>query len=200
MARRRHLTPKEICANCNMIAREKRMSNRTPWSVMAVMCSYAMLTIEGYKAKRLLALNSKVNEMEEAYDRGEIDIELVRKSLYEKAEWTFDFATYTEDDIKYRKGSFEYWFDSVQIEAQNNINNQAMRYMLFYFNALIDLHRFGKERLTRIYDLLQKMLKEYQTNREKMVDWQQALMDETGLVFDMPIDPLTQTAGSVMTG
>lgn len=198
--KRRHLTPKEICAQCNAIARESRMADRTPWTAMGILCAYVIMRKENFKGQRIARITSRINEMEEQWSAGKVDLKEVSKRLYDKADWTVEFKAYTEADIKYRKGTFQHWFDSVQIGPQNTINEQATRYMLFFFTALIEEYRFGKERLTRVEEYMNELLDGYQRNKDMVREWRRALLEEAGVVIEMPIDPLTQTAGSVMTG
>ena len=72
--------------------------------------------------------------------------------------------------------------------------------MLFFFNVLMDEYGFGKDRLTRVQEAINKLLVDYQSNKTSIREWQQALLDDAGIVYEMPIDPMTQTAGSMMTG
>lgn len=200
MAKRRHLTPKEIMAQCKAVARESRMADRTPWTAMGIMCAYVIMKVEGFKGQRILKIANRINEMEEKWSAGDIDLKDVSKRLYDKAEWTIEYKEYTEEDITAKKGSYQYWLDSVQIGPQNTINKQATRYMLFFFNALIDEYGFGKERLTRVEEYMNKLLLDYQTDKTTVHSWKKALFDEAGVVMEMPIDPLTQREGSMMTG
>ena len=133
MKKRRHLTPKQICAQCNAIARERRMAERTPWTAMGIMCAYVLMKKEGFKGQRILRITNRVSELEEKYDAGTVDLKQISDRLFEKADWTIVHETYTEADIKAKKGSYQYWLDKVQIEPQNAINEQATRYMLFFF-------------------------------------------------------------------
>ena len=197
---KRHLTPKEIMAQCKAIAREKRMAERTPWTAMSVMCSYVIMKKEGFKGQRILRITNKVNELEEQWEKGEITIEEISNCLCEKADWTIGWKAYTENDIKAKKGSYQYWLDQKQIEPQNTINEQATRYMLFFFTALMDEFGFGKDRLTRVQDYMNELLESYQKDKTTVYEWKRALFEEAGVVIEMPIDPLTQTSGSMMTG
>lgn len=197
--KRRHLTPKEICAQCKAVARESRMADITPWSAMGILCGYVLMKVEGFKGKRIARIANKVNDMEVEWTKGLVDLEEVSKRLMDKAEWTVEFKPYTEADIKYKKGTFEHWFDSVQIGAQNTINEQATRYMLFFFTALMDEYKYGKERLTRIEEYMNELLNSYQKDKTTVREWKKALYDEAGVVYEMPVDPLTRTSGSIMT-
>lgn len=197
---KRHLTPKEIMAQCKAVAREKRMAERTPWSAMSIMCSYVIMKKEGFKGQRILRITNKVNELEEQWEKGEITIEEISNCLCEKADWTIGWKAYTENDIKAKKGSYQYWIDQKQIEPQNTINEQATRYMLFFFTALMDEFGFGKDRLTRVQDYMNELLESYQKDKTTVYEWKRALFEEAGVVIEMPIDPLTQTSGSLMTG
>jgi hypothetical protein len=197
---KRHLTPKEIMAQCKAVAREKRMAERTPWTAMSIMCSYVIMKKEGFKGQRILRITNKVNELEEKWEKGEITTEEISNCLCEKADWTIGWKAYKESDIKAKKGSYKYWIDQKQIEPQNTINEQATRYMLLFFTALMNEFGFGKDRLTRVQDYMNELLESYQKDKTTVYEWKSALFEEAGVVIEMPIDPLTQTVGSMMTG
>lgn len=72
--------------------------------------------------------------------------------------------------------------------------------MLFFFTALMDEYGFGKDRLTRVQDYMNELLLEYQQDKTTVQSWKKALFEEAGVVMEMPVDPLTQTRGSMMTG
>ena len=199
MKKRRHLTPSEIKAQLKAIAREKRMADRTPWTAMSIMCLYVIMKREGFKSKRISNIAARVNELEKQWDVKKIDLKEISNRLYEKADWTIEYVKYTESDIKSRKGTYQYWLDSIQIDPQNRINEQATRYMLFFFNVLMDEYGFGKKRLTRVQEYLNDLLLDYQNDKTSIREWKQELLDEAGVLIEMPIDPLTQTAGSIMT-
>lgn len=197
---KRHLTQKEIIAQCKAVARESRMAERTPWTAMGIICAYVIMKKEGFKGQRILRITNKVNEQEEQWRAGKIDLEDISKRLYEKTGWTVDHGTYTETDITAKKGSYQYWIDSKQIDPQNKINEMATRYLLFFFAALMDEYGFGKDRLTRVQECMNELLLAYQQDKTTVRSWKKALFDEAGVVMEMPIDPLTQTSGSMMTG
>lgn len=199
MGRKRHYTPQQIIAQCNAIAREKRMAVRSPWTAMAIVCGYSMLKSEGFKAKRIAAVCTKVNEYEDLWREGLLTVEQVQSDLMEKAEWSVEYKEYTEADITAKKGSFKYWIDSIQIEPQNTINETATRYMLFFFRALNEMHGYGKDRLTRVKDVMNQSVEEYQKNKEALQRWKIDLLN-AGIYFENPIDPLTQEKGSMMCG
>ena len=64
----------------------------------------------------------------------------------------------------------------------------------------MDEYGYGKKRLTRVQKYMNNLLLDYQQDKTTVADWQKALLDETGVFFELPIDPLTLTAGSMMTG
>ena len=200
MGKKRHLTPAEIKEQCKRIARESRMADRTPWTAMGIMLSYVIMRKEGFKGQRISRIANKVNEMEADWADGKIDLKEIRKRLYDKADWTIEYKAYTVDDITARKGSYQYWLDSKQIAPQNTINEQATRYMLFLFTALMDEYGFGKDRLTRVEEYMNELLLQYQEDKTTVREWSRALLAEVGVVMEPPVDPLTQTAGSIMTG
>ena len=45
-----------------------------------------------------------------------------------------------------------------------------------------------------------KLLDEYQENKTSVKLWQAELREETGIIYELPKDPLTQRSGSMMTG
>ena len=200
MGKKRHLTPAEIKEQCKRIARESRMADRTPWTAMGIMLSYVIMRKEGFKGQRISRIANKVNEMEADWADGKIDLKEISKRLYDKADWTIEYKAYTVDDITARKGSYQYWLDSKQIAPQNTINEQATRYMLFLFTALMDEYGFGKDRLTRVEEYMNELLLQYQEDKTTVREWSRALLAEVGGVMEPPVDPLTQTAGSIMTG
>ena len=200
MGKKRHLTPAEIKEQCKRIARESRMADRTPWTAMGIMLSYVIMRKEGFKGQRISRIANKVNEMEADWADGKIDLKEISKRLYDKADWTIEYKAYTVDDITARKGSYQYWLDSKQIAPQNTINEQATRYMLFLFTALMDEYGFGKDRLTRVEEYMNELLLQYQEDKTTVREWSRALLAEVGVVMEPPVDPLTQTAGSIMTG
>ena len=200
MGKKRHLTPAEIKEQCKRIARESRMADRTPWTAMGIMLSYVIMRKEGFKGQRISRIANTVNEMEADWADGKIDLKEISKRLYDKADWTIEYKAYTVDDITARKGSYQYWLDSKQIAPQNTINEQATRYMLFLFTALMDEYGFGKDRLTRVEEYMNELLLQYQEDKTTVREWSRALLAEVGVVMEPPVDPLTQTAGSIMTG
>jgi hypothetical protein len=198
--KKRHLTPQEIMAQCNAIAREKRMADRSPWSAMGVMCSYVLLKQEGFKGQRILRITTRINKMEERWSSGELKLADVKQRLWYKAEWTIEYKAYTDADITEKQGTYQYWLDKKQQDAQNIINEQATRYMLFFFAALMDEYGYGKERLTRVQKYMNGLLDRYQKDMTSVREWQKALLDEAGIVIEMPVDPLTQTSGCIVAG
>lgn len=72
--------------------------------------------------------------------------------------------------------------------------------MLFLFTALMDEYGFGKDRLTRVEEYMNELLLQYQEDKTTVREWSRALLAEVGVVMEPPVDPLTQTAGSIMTG
>lgn len=200
MKKKRHLTPYEIKEQCKAIAREKRMADRSPWSAMSIICPYVVLKSEGFKGKRISKLINKITEYEEEWMQGNVNLDDLREKLNLKAEWTLSFNQWTEDDITARKGSYRYWLDKVQLDPQNRINQNAERYMLFFFISLIEEFGYGKERLTRVEEYMNQLLLDYQQDKTTVREWRMALYEEAKVDIEMPVDPLTQTSGSIMTG
>ena len=76
---KRHLTPKEIMAQCKAVARESRMAERTPWTAMGIICAYVIMKKEGFKGQRILRITNRVNELEEQWRAGKIDLEALAR-------------------------------------------------------------------------------------------------------------------------
>lgn len=197
---RRHLTPKEIIEQCKAVDRKSRMADRAPWSAMSVMCAYSIMESEGFKGQRISKIANKINEMEADWNDGKIDLQVLSNRLNEKAGWTVSYQPYEESDITVKKGTYQYWLYSRQLNPQNIINEQATRYILFFYITLIDEYGFGKERLTRVYQFMIERLLAYQNDKTIVHGWKDALYEKTGIVMEMPVDPLTNTRGSIMTG
>jgi len=158
-----------------------------------------IMRVEGFKGKRIANVTSKINEMEELWSNGNIDLKNIQQKLQDKADWSITGIVYKEEDIKSRKGSFMYWLDCRQIDAQNIMNEQAARYLLFFYSTLMEEYGFGKERLTRVQEYMDSILPEYQVDKRVISKWRKALYDEAGIEMELPVDPLTQTSGSFMT-
>ena len=47
---------------------------------------------------------------------------------------------------------------------------------------------------------MNELLLMYQQDKTTVHEWKKVLLEEAGVVIEMPIDPLTQTRGSMMTG
>lgn len=105
---KRHLTPQEIIRQCNMVARESRMADRTPWTAMGIMCAYVIMRKEGFKGQRILRITNRINEMEEQWSNGKVDMKEISQRLMDKADWTIEHQKYTEADIRAKKGSYQY--------------------------------------------------------------------------------------------
>lgn len=56
------------------------------------------------------------------------------------------------------------------------------------------------DRLTRVEEYMNELLLSYQQDKTTVREWSHALLTEAGVVMELPVDPLTQTAGSIMTG
>ena len=167
---------------------------------MGIICGYALYKSEGFKGQKISKVTGKVAEYEQKWQTGEVTLESLSDRLKAKADWTVDYKKYTEEDIYYRKGTYNHWIDKVQLKAQNTINEQSTRYMIFMFNVLMDEYGYGKERLTRVQKFMMDMLGDYRLSKHTVITWRKILLEEAGIVFEQPIDPLYQKEGSWMTG
>ena len=60
-------------------------------------------------------------------------------------------------------------------------------------------YKFGNERLNRLFDYITGLLPDYQKNYSIVGEWKKTLYEDAGVVFELPLDPMTNTAGSIMT-
>lgn len=192
---KRHLEPWEIMRQCKRVARERRMCDRTPWTAAGIICGYTLLKSEGFKGKRISSVTNKINEMEADFDAGKIDIEKMRDDLDKKYGLYIWFDNETIKDLNVKKGSYAYWISERQIDPQNSINQITARYMIFFYTVLANEYGYGESRLTRVYDYSQKLLVDYADGKTELSDWRKELLEDAGVVFENPIDPLTQTGG-----
>lgn len=165
---------------------------------MAIMCGYTVMKSEGFKGIRINRLTNYVNEMEERWCKGEVDLKKLSDKLMEKAGWTIEYKQYTREDITAKKGSYAYWIVERQLNPQNAINEHSARYLLFFYHGLMDVYKYGKKRLTRVERMMGKLLRGYGEDNNIVHNWHRELLDDAGIVMEMPIDPLTQTRGSIM--
>lgn len=197
---KRHRTPDEIKAELKFIAREKRMANYTPYTAVGIMLGYVLLKSEGFKAKRIFKIIQDIDRYNDGWHSGTVTVEELSQRLMDKAEWSIEYEDYTEADIMHRKGSYEYFLDEKQISAMNMINQISTRYLIFGYVALMDEYGYGKERLTRVQKCMNDLLLQYQENRTNIEIWKKELLENAGIVFEMPRDENTSTIGSTITG
>lgn len=200
---KRHLTPAEIIRQCKIVSRENRTAHRTPWTVMSIICPYTLLKCEGYKGQRIAKIVARIEKYEALWKDDKVDLEELKKRVAEKIGTDlelFRYTVYTESDITAKKGSYDWWLDSRQIDAWNTMNEQASRYLVFFFNSLIDVEHFGKQRIHRVDDYMNNLMQEYIFSKAVMAIWRKELEEEACIQVEMPIDPETQKRGSAMTG
>ena len=197
--KRRHLTPREICAHCKLVAKEKRTAERSPWTVASILAAYTMLKCEGFKGQKISRVLEYVNNLNEKWYAGEVDLEELRTTLEGYGKLPIENVPATAADITKKKGSFEYYMDYIELDAQNTINEVATRYVIFFFKALIDVYGYGSKRLKRVSDYFGSLLPDYYDDSKSLREWKAAILDEAGILIEPPVDPLTQTTGSMMT-
>lgn len=172
MKKKRHLTPKEIMAQCKAVARECRMADRTPWTVVGILISYSVMESENFRGKRILKILNRVSEMEELWETGELNFEETKEKVYTKIDdGLLEHTTYKESDIVHKKGSYDYLLDSKQIDPQNTMNEYFSRYLVFFFVTLIEDYGYGKERLMRVYNFMDKLMQNYRLNQATIGIW-----------------------------
>lgn len=194
---RRQMTPAEICKQQNLFVKEYRMATQSTWTAMAILCCYTMLTAKGFKAKRCQDLMAAINKYEDRWWDMEINLEAYQERLMQKAGWNITQEDYTEADIKYKKGTFEWYVDRSQIDAQNEINRVATRFFTWFYNVLID-EGYGEKRLMDVFQTMDEQMSIYRKDKTLTAKWKQELLDRAGLIFEPPVDPLTKKRGSVM--
>lgn len=194
-------TKAEILSACNQLARETRMAERTTNTSMQIICSYALWKSKNFGAKRLHDVILLVDEYENKYMEGKIDLKEMSNKLKDEY-WgkSVEYIPYTEKDITVKKNSFDYLIDSKEIVLMNRINDFASRYMIFFFTALAEKHGYREGRIESVYKEMMKHLELYQYDKTTVAEWRKELMDYVGIVFENPLDPTDGTRGSFLMG
>lgn len=195
--KQKHMSKDELIREMNMIAKESRMATNSPWTAMGVLCCYTMMVFDGWKSKRLQNLMASINGYEDRWQRYEIDLEPYQERLMSVAGWKVEQVDYTEADISAKKGTFSYAIDKFQINAQNEINRTATRFLTWFYNVLID-NGYGEKRLEKVLNAIDEQINRYRAEKHLVAEWQTELLDSAGLVFEQPIDPKTKSRGSVL--
>ena len=72
------------------------------------------------------------------------------------------------------------------MDAEDEINRCSQKYLLIHFNVLIDMG-YGKKRLIRVKDAMNRKLKEVVDPMGKgAMEMRQELMDGVGIIIEMP--------------
>lgn len=193
---KRHLTPQEIKAHMNLIAKEKRCQYQSPYTATGIICAYSVYKLYGYKKARIMRLTEEIAELEQKWDRYEIELEPYVERLKNTAGWAIEQVDYTDADIKHPKGSFDWYMDHVQIDIENTINVCATRYLTWFYNCMID-RGFGEKRLEDLCEEVSKNINEYRFNRG-VLQMMQAELLNIGVFFERPKDPKDGRIGTTM--
>lgn len=201
MKGRRHLTPQEIKQQMNLIARESRMAERSTWTAMSIMFGYSMMKGAGFKGKRINDVIQKVNELYEECEKDPERIKAIQDKVEEKTGSKYEGVEYTDDEIQFKKGTYAWQYNAIQIPIQNRINAECLKYMLLFNFALIEMHGFGFERLERVNNVFETIRSKYVTEKQMLIQIRRELYEDAGILMQNPEDTLdTKYEGSLMLG
>ena len=153
--------------------------------------------VETAKQTRLANFNKAIQEKLDAVENGTADVGKMNEELFNKTGFPLTYNEYTEEDITFKKGTFDYWITERQLYPQNEINKHSLNYMVCWFACLMDMG-YGKTRLQRVQDFFDKLLEDYRVDKTSVRAMHSELIAE-GIYVEQPIDPLTRKSGSMMT-
>jgi hypothetical protein len=133
-----------------------------------------------------LQYNQEVFNTYKSIDNGEVYIEDLQCTLFNKAGWKVEYEPYTENDIKAKPGTYDYQCEKRIMDSNNAINMQSTQYLCVAFNVLMSMG-YGKHRLTRVKDKVVEMFNRYSgDDRESVMVLHKRLFDEAGVYVQMP--------------
>lgn len=183
---KRHLTPQEIIAQCKRAARMNQKSVETSLHAMGIIFGYTLMKSEGFNGNKLSKLAKLIDDTYEKLWSGETTLEELSDRLMEKAGWTIQRETYTEENIKARNGKYEYWLAKSMLSGANSIDYESVKYMISMYNVLIDEFGYGQRRLTRVREAFEKNMIDYENGKATLKDWKMELYNKEGVIFAVP--------------
>ena len=160
-------------------------SESTAFTGIATLCNYVLWHDEKWSQNKLIEYHTAVTEYDRKFYDGEITIEQMSKRLWDKAGFTIEYVPQAEEDT-YLKNKFFRDMEQRTIKAGNIINEMSQQYLLIYFNVLMD-SGYGKKRLNRVKDNLNKWLDiTSKDTGKKIMDLHRELVDKVGIYVEMP--------------
>lgn len=199
---KRHLTPQEIMKQQNLIAREARMAERSTWTAMAVMFGWSMMHGLGFRAKRITDVVSRVNELHDLIEDNPDLFKKYKDIVEQKTGSQYYHVDYSTDEIAWKKGTYAYQYNAVQIPIQNKINRDCLNYMILYNYVLIEKYGYGSVRLERMNSAFESIREPFKDQKSVLGKYRAELYEIAGVWFGDPEDPKgsTKFSGSLMTG
>lgn len=179
----KHLTRDELLQKLKHTANLRRKAAGAPFTGMAILGNYVLWKTEGWYQKRLADYNGRVQH----YYDSDPDIRELSNRLFEKSEFTVEVEYHKAQNNRYKK-SHRYRHDMEQklMDAEDEINRCSQKYLLIHFNVLMDMG-YGKKRLIRVKDAMNRKLKETGDPMGKdVMALRQELMDGVGIIIEMP--------------
>lgn len=183
----KHLSKNELLRKCKELQELKRGASRSPFTGMSTLCNYVMWAEEKWYPKKLAEYNARFAEYDRKIDAGEVLVEDIGKRLRDKAGFEVAYVAYTYADIKVPKSmGFLYQVEKTIIDSNNEINELCVRYLLIHYQVLMDMG-YGDVRLNRNQGYVNKWLTITANDEgETIMDLRRKLMDEAGIVIEMP--------------
>ena len=189
MAKQKHLTKNELLRKYKALQDLKKNTSKAPFTAMATVCNYTLWKDEHWYQKKLAEYNQRVAEYDRRIDEGEVTLSWLNKRLKERADFEIGYVSYTYADIPAaaKKNSFLYSIEKQVIDANNEINDWSIRYLLIHYNVLIDMG-YGFKRLNRNKEQLSYWLGiDSESRGTKVMDLHRELADYAGIYIEMPI-------------
>ncbi len=177
------------------------MAERSTWTAMSIMFGYSMMKGAGFKGKRINDVIQKVNELYEECENDPERMTSIKEIVEKKTGSQYENAEYTDDEIQFKKGTYAWQYNAMQIPVQNRINMECFKYMLLFNYALIEMHGFGFERLERVNNVFETIRSKYVTEKQMLIQIRRELYEDAGILMQNPEDTLdTRYEGSLMLG
>jgi hypothetical protein len=185
----RPVSKRELLAAYARVKEAKHYSKNSPFTGMATLCNWVMWHNERWYPKKMADYNQRVAEYDRRIDDGEVTLDELKDRLMKKAGLPIEAIAYGYDRIKVSKqNKFLYEMEKQMVDADNDINETSVRYILIHYGVLMDMG-YGKMRLNRNSDWLNEWLMrvtEPGEHGDRIMDLHRRLVKEAGIYIEMP--------------
>lgn len=182
----KHMTKDELLRSCRELSELKRTSNRAPWTAMSTLCNWLLWKEEHWYRKKLVEYNQRVMEYDRKLDDGELELKNLQKRLNLVGGFEIGYVPETYAEIKVPKSKgFRYELERRRVDANNNINDWSIRYLVIHFNVLMDMG-YGYKRLNRVYKSVELRIGEHVKSDVGVMAMHRELINGLGIYIEMP--------------